>query len=128
MSVEICYVPTGNDKEVNHRLLDPGEGFYINDYSNGAKEIVAIECQTDGMPKVMVLPNEGPLADGFEVDLEDEELPQPISTIYVDEKRPHEHAIVTEDDVIAGVLRIRYADSARVTASHLIPLLLRHPN
>jgi hypothetical protein len=128
MSAEICYVPDDTGDEINHRLIESGEGFYINDYSSGVKEIIAAECLSDDTIKVMVMPDEGPLASGHSGYLDSDELPQPHAIIYVDEKRPYEHQIVDESSVIAGLLRIRYADSRKLTPSGLIPQRLRHHN
>ena len=128
MSAEICYVPESSGDEINHRLIESGEGLYINDYSSGAKEIIAVECLSDGTPKVMVMPDEGPLAIRYSGYLDSDELPNPHAVIYVDEKRPYEHLIVDECNVIAGLLRVRYADCNKLTPSGLIPKRLRHPN
>jgi len=126
MSIEFCaYDDQG---EYDHTLVEPGDGCFIPTFENGEREILGINCDLlDEFGSVNSYPSEGGFEDRDSLYVAFEDLPDSISSVKVDESRPHEQEIVDEEG-IRWNLRVRMVSSLAITDSMKIPLGLIYPD
>lgn len=126
MSIEFCAFD--GKGEFDHLLVEPGEGMFISDYANGDREVIGITCGIlDDGGEVCLFPPKKAFEDPDTAFVDADDLPAPHATIKVEEDRPHEQEILTEDGDILDI-RVRLVSSTEITRSLKIPLGLIYPD
>jgi hypothetical protein len=129
VSIEFTYIPPESTDETQPYLVDPNEGVFISDFSEGYERVLAIICdKDDSRGEVVILDVE----DLPEIETMDavyiEELPPHIGRILIKEGyHPHEQEFAAElGDT--GTLRVTYVPSDKITRHANIPRGLIYPN
>jgi hypothetical protein len=128
VSVEFTYIPSDSTDEYQPYLVDPHEGVFISDFSEGHERVLAIVCEKDDSKGELIILNVEDIPgleaiDGVYI----KELPPHIGRIAIEEGNPHEQEFAgVLGDV--GTLRIRYVPSDEVTRHMNIPRGLTYPN
>jgi hypothetical protein len=128
VSIEFTYIPPDSTDETQPYLVDPDDGVFISDFSEGYERVLAIICDKDySRGEVVILAVE----DVPEKETMDavyiEELPPHIGRISVKEGYPHEQDFSAELGEL-GTLRVRYVPDDKITRHANIPRGLIYPN
>jgi hypothetical protein len=133
MPIEFGFTPFGESDETDASMIQPGDGIFLADHSNGKEQILAITCEEDDSAGNVKIVHRDDLVTtedkegGFEV----VELPEPIEDIEIAEGSPHEREYVALGEeggaLVPGILEIRWVPGDEVTPNFNIPIGLIYP-
>jgi hypothetical protein len=128
MAIEFYYREMDAEQEGANLLIERGEAYFLSSYLDGERQVVALECASDGQSGLLkVMPAE----QCFEAENPDyidaEHMPEPIEVLEVAQGRPEEMVIVTKTGQLA-VIGARFAPDNKITTSFLIPEGLMFPD
>jgi hypothetical protein len=128
MPIEFGFKPHDESNEIDSRLVEPNDGVFMSDYSEGNERIISIMCERDdtkGM--LMIFNSEDMITIERNGQLSLSKLPQPLARIAILESMPHEQEFIDENNYL-GTLSVRYVRGDQVTKSFNVPRGLVYPN
>jgi hypothetical protein len=101
MPIEFGFKPHDESNEIDSRLVEPNDGVFMSDYSEGNERIISIMCERDdtkGM--LMIFNSEDMITIERNGQLSLSNLPQPLARIAILESMPHEQEFTDETNYL----------------------------
>jgi hypothetical protein len=128
MPIEFGFTLCDESNECDTYLVEPDEGIFLSDYSQGHEQVLAISCDKfDGKGEIRILNPEDILGEKSSDGVYLDKLPEGIGKIAISENFPYEQEFIDEEKKL-GTLRVRYVRSDRITPSFNVPMGLSYPN
>jgi hypothetical protein len=128
MPIEFGFKPHDESHEIDTHIVEPGDGVFMSDYSEGLERIISITCERDDTKGLLMIYNsEDMVTIERNGQLSLTKLPHPLARIAILQSMSHEQEFTDENNYL-GTLSIRYVPGDKITKSFNEPRGLAYPN